>query len=498
MDDPLDTEKPESAAGVGKLASRGAAWMFGLNISNRVLGLVRTAIIARLLVPDDLGVFGIALLTQSVIEIFSMFGLTSALVRKTEDIAPYLDTAWVISFLRGIAVAVVMVLVAPLVAAFFDEPAATDLIRVLALVSFFSGFLNPAVVRLRRDLQFSRVFLLALIPSLVDIAVSIVLAVVCRTPMSLIVGLAAKAAATLVLGYIMVPYLPRIRFNKARARELMSYGKWITGSTILRFLYGQGDDIVVGRLLGAADLGLYQIGYRYSNLPTTEVTRVLQVVALPAYAKVQNDAARLRRAFVEALGSTALVSIAFAGYIWVITPDFVELVLGQAWLGVIPVMRLLAIWGAVESVSEIPIALFEAVGRPQLGTRRLLVKTVLLGALVYPMLRWWDLRGVCIAVLASAVPSLVWSLVDGARLAKASGWQVVNVLFVPSLAAGLAMAGAVGLGYALPTGTVWSLVALTALCVAVYAAVTVVARAYGYTAVGQLGHRLKDSFRRQG
>ncbi len=497
MDDRLDTEPSRPDGGVGRLASRSAAWMFGLNISNRVLGLVRTAIIARLLVPADLGVFGVALLTQSVIEIFSVFGLTSALIRRPGDIGDYLDTAWVISFLRGIAVAVVMVLVAPLVADFFNEPAATDLIRVLALVSVLTGFLNPAVVRLRRDLQFGRVFLLAIIPGLVDIAVSIVIAVLYRTAMSLIVGMVAKAAVTLVLGYVVVPYLPRIRFDKRRARELMSYGKWITGSTILRFLYGQGDDIVVGRLLGAADLGLYQIGYRYSNLPTTEVTRVLQTVALPVYAKVQHDAALLRKAFVEALSGTALVSIALAGYIWVITPDFVKLVLGQAWLGVIPVMRLLAIWGAIESVSEIPIALFEAVGRPQLGTRRLLVKTVLLAGLIYPMLVWWGLKGVCLAVMASAVPALVWSLFDGVRLVGAETRETISALGVPMLAAGLAMAGAVGLGYVLQTGSLYSLLALTALCIGVFAAVVLVAKACGYTAVTRLARYIKLGLTKQ-
>jgi len=153
VDKPPDTERPISGQGIGRLASRGAAWMFGLNISNRVLGLVRTALIARLLAPRDLGVFGIALLAQSVIEIFSMFGLTSALVRHPDDVEPYLDTAWVISFLRGLAVAGIMVLAAPLVAGFFHQPAATDLIRILALTSVFGGFLNPAVVHLNRRLQ---------------------------------------------------------------------------------------------------------------------------------------------------------------------------------------------------------------------------------------------------------------------------------------------------------------------------------------------------------
>jgi lipopolysaccharide exporter len=487
-----------AAAGFGKLASRGAAWMFGLNISNRVLGLVRTAIIARLLAPDDLGLFGIALLAQSIIEIFSMFGLTSALVRHPDDIDKYLDTAWVISFLRGVAVAVIMVLAAPLFAMFFDQPGATDLIRILAITSALSGFFNPAVVKLRRHLEFGRMFAISIAPGLLDVAVSIAIAYVYRTPMALILGMVVKTAAILVIGYFAVPYLPRVRYDKARARELMSYGKWITGSTIVRFLYSQGDDIVVGRLLGAGSLGIYQIGYRYSNLPTTEITRVLQVVALPVYAKVQGDPVRLRKAFLEALGTTSLASMAFAGYIWIITPDFVQLVLGSKWLGVVTVMRLLAIWGAAESVSEIPIALFEAVGKPQLATRRLLAKAVVLGALIYPFLTWWGLQGVCIAVLISSVPALVWSLFDGARTAGTGAREVLSRLVVPVIGAGLAMGGAMALGLVLPVGSVFSLLGLTGLCFALYAVVALVARACGYTAASQLWSRLSSSLSRHG
>ena len=491
-------EQPGPSEAVGRLVSRGAAWMFGLNMGNRLLGLVRTAIIARLLAPNDLGLFGIALLAQSVIETVSMFGLTSALVRHPDDVDPYLDTAWIISFIRGLAVAVVLVVAAPLFARFFHQPGATNLIRIVATTSALVGFINPASIKLRRQLRFGMIFVTSLIPGLVDIGLSITIAVMYRTPLSLILGMVAKMFVTVVMSYWAVPYLPHLRYDRARAKELMSYGKWITGSTILRFLYGNGDDIVVGRLLGAASLGVYQIGYRYSNLPTTEITRVLQMVALPAYAKVQGNAARLRRAYVEALATTSLVSIAFAGYIYVITPDFVKLVLGPKWVGVIPVMRLLAVWGAAESVSEIPISLFEAVGKPQIETRRLLLKAVLLGALIYPFLHWWGLNGVCIAVLVSSLPALGWTLVNAARLAGATARDVFGALGVPTIGAGVAMAAAVGLGRVLSTGSVVSLVVVSLLCVGIYALIAVLAHVRGYTAVAQLGGRRKSSFARGG
>jgi lipopolysaccharide exporter len=471
--------------------------MFGLRMSNRVLGLARTAIIARLLLPDDLGLFGIVLLAQTVIEAFASLGLTSALVRRPGDVDPYLDTAWVIALVRGLVVAGLVAGAAPLIAAFFKEPAATDLIRILAVTSAFNGFNNPALANLRRHLRFGQLYWVMFVPSLADVIVSIAIVAVYRSPVALVLGLVAKAAVNLGVGYVVVRYRPRLSYDRARGRELLSYSRWITGSNILRFLHSQGDDIMVGRFLGTASLGLYQIGYRYSNLPATEITHVVQMVALPVYAQVQNDAVRLRKAFLEAVGVTSLISIALAGYIWAITPDFVELVLGPRWLGVIPVMRLLVICGAVDSLSEIPIALFQAVDRPQLGTRRLLVKTLTLAALIYPLLVWWQIRGVCIAVLVSALPALVWSLADGTRIAGASGWHVVGSLGVPSLAAGLSVAGGLLLGVVLPTGSLWSLVSLTLLCIVIYAAVVLIAQVFGYRALAQLRRRLRSVLAKQ-
>lgn len=498
MGEPLGGEGPQSGRAVGALAARGAAWMFGLNMSLRLLGLVRTAIIARLLAPNDLGLFGIALLAQSIIEVFTMMGVNSALVRHPDDIEPYLDTAWVIAVFRALGVAVLMVAVAPLVAAFFHEPGAAELTRVLALTAVLGGFLNPvATISLRRQLRFGRMYVYLLVPSLADIGVSIGVAFAYRTAMALILGLIARAAVQLVLGFVLVPFKPRMRYDRARARELLSYGKWITWSTILRFVYGNGDDIVVGRLLGASSLGIYQMGYKYSNMPNTEITRVLQTVALPVYAKLQHDAALLRKAFVEALATTSLLSLGLAGYIWVIAPDFVRLILGSKWAGVVPVMRLLAVWGAVESVSEVPIALFEAVGRPRLETSRLLTKTVLLAALIYPLLRWWGLNGVCVAVLVSSVPALVWALVNASHVSAASWRQITLALAVPVAAAAAAMGAAVLVGLVLSTGNWPSFGVLTCLCVAIYAVVLLIARAFGYRVFEQSILRLRSGLARE-
>jgi len=215
--------------------------------------------------------------------------------------------------------------------------------------------------------------------------------------------------------------------------------------------------------------------------------------ALPAYAAVQGDPVRLKRAFVEALEVTALVSIAFAGFVWAITPDFVRLVLGNEWIDAIPIMRILAIWGAIEAASEIPIAMFEAVGRPGLATRRLLVKTVLPGrsdmALDVGLGSGWG-------IVRSAHQCLPRPSVGALRCPSHRGArsrEIIIALGVPALGAALAAAG----GYALSTiftpGSIVSLVVVSLMFVAVVVAFYAAAARLGYHGPKRLWGRVRGA-----
>jgi len=106
-------------------------WAFVLRIISRLFGLARTIVLARLLAPNDFGLYGIALLSLSALETFSRTGFEQALIQKKEDIKPYLDTAWTVQVIRGFVLASILVLGAPLVGAFFGEPRAVLLVRVL-------------------------------------------------------------------------------------------------------------------------------------------------------------------------------------------------------------------------------------------------------------------------------------------------------------------------------------------------------------------------------
>ena len=144
--------------GLSKKVVKGGFWAFTLRGFSRLFGIARLIFLARVLAPADFGLMGTALLVMSTLEAFSQTGFESALVQKTEDIEEYLDTAWTVSILRGIILFVILCLIAPCAASFFDEPAAKSIIRVSGFSILFQAFANIGIIYFHKELEFNKQF----------------------------------------------------------------------------------------------------------------------------------------------------------------------------------------------------------------------------------------------------------------------------------------------------------------------------------------------------
>lgn len=393
-----DSHETES---LSKKVVRGGMWVFGLRIISRSLGFVRTIILARLLAPSDFGLLGIAMLAIATLETFSQTGFQAALVQKKDNIESYLDTAWTVSAIRGVILFLILLLSAPVVAKFFNSPQAALVIKVVAVSTLLSGFRNIGILFFQKELEFNKQFTYELSATLVDVTVAITLAFMLRNVWALVWGGLAANFVRLFMSYILHPYRPHARFNKAEFKELFGFGKWVLGSSILGFLITQGDDIFVGKMLGVTALGFYQMAYLISNLPATEITHVISQVTFPAYSKLQDDLPKLREAYLKVLQVTAFLSFPAAGLIFVLAPDFTQIFLGEKWLPMVPAMQILVLAGLVRSIAATTGHVFYAVKRVRIDTILQLVRFVILALLIYPFTVKWGLLGASIVVLLS-------------------------------------------------------------------------------------------------
>lgn len=434
-------------------ALRAGGWAFGLRIVERTLGLVRTVVLARLLAPEDFGRFGIALLALSALETLSQTGISAALVHRRGELSEYLDTAWTLGLLRSAAIAALLLAGGPTVADFFGEPGAGVYVQALAAAVLLQGAANVGVVRFQRDLEFGRRFWYLLSGTATDLAVSLLVAFLTGSAWALVAGLVAGSAARMVASYVLHPYRPRPSLDSQRAKELLVFGRWVFASGILIYLITQGDDILVGRLLGVTALGLYQMAYLLANLPATQITHVVSEVAFPVYASIHADPDALRAAFLRTLRAAFGATLPLAVIIVGLAPEGVAVVLGDDWAPAVAPLRILALLGVLRAIGAAQGALYQGAGAPREDTVIAAIHLAALAALVLPLIERWGIAGAAAASVAAMVPAQLYGVSRVTRLLRCSAGAYAGAL-VPALPPAAAAAAVVAAAkYALPSPT---------------------------------------------
>lgn len=375
-------------------------WVAMLNVGDRLLQLGMVVILARLLAPADFGLMGIALLMLSGLTRFSQLGLNQALVYNREaDIDGYLNTTWSLNIGRGLGIAAVLVVGAPLAASVFGEPRAEPVIQVLAVSPLLFGLRNPGVVYFQKDLEFQKEFVYELSGAIVQFVVAVAYALAFANVWALVFGNIAKNATRFLVSYVVHSYRPRPGFDRAIAAELVNYGKWITGSSITNYLKSEGDDAVVGWLLGAASLGFYQMAYRLSNAPATEITHTISRVAFPAYSKLQDDLDALRTGYFRVLKLTLLLALPAGIGLAAVAPLFVEAVLGPNWLPIVLTLQVLTVYGMQRAFGATFGPVWRAIGRPDYQTKLSLVSVVLMAIAIIPLSVSYGFLGTALVIV---------------------------------------------------------------------------------------------------
>lgn len=402
---------------------RGGVWLFIGNGCSRIAGLVRLAILARLLTPADFGLIGIAMLLIRWFEQFSQIGFRQALVRTPGNIQPYLNTLWTVQVLRGILLATGLFFAAPVAAWFFDHAGAQSVTRALAPLVLLRSLVNPAVVYLKRELDFRRFVWWNLCQVFSGFLVAIPLALIYRNVWALVLSLLVGQAVHTFVSYQIHPFRPRFAFDHLRAREMANFGKWIFGKNLLNALRGNLDGLMVGKLLGASALGLYQVAMRVAIFPSQVMIEILPHVMFPAFAQLQQPI-QWRRAYLQVLELAFLFTVPVVAILCIFPHTVIWLFLGQQWLPIVPVMRLLAVYSGINTLFGVAIPLFEGAGRPDLQVKLQCIEVLLSLPVIYACILLGGMQGaafaiVCVILLVASMQFWMLRHLVGLRLTEA-------------------------------------------------------------------------------
>lgn len=423
---PISPASPDAEhLAANRSMAKGAAWMVAMRLAIRFIGIVSTIILARLLVPADFGLVAIATMVYGFIEIMSQFSFDVVLIQKQDADRDYYDTAWTLSIIRGMAVALALFAGAGIAADFFGDQRLVEIIYVLCLVAFIGGFANIGIVDFRKDMNFGKDFQYMVSVKVCSFVVTLVFAFMLRSYWALVIGIASSTFAALGLSYYMHSFRPRWSF--ARWREIMNFSKWLVLNNILIFANQRSDSLIVGKILGAATLGLYTVAYEIATMATSELVAPIRRALLPGYAKLAHDPEALRRSFVDGFALIMMIAAPVAVGMGLVADPLVRLFLGDKWLAAIPMLQALAIFGLLQISSGNIGPVFLAMGHPRLV---MFVTAITVGigipVTIFATLRW-------------GVTGTIWSLV-ATNFAAAIVWLVLAVRVIKLSPAGLIVA----------------------------------------------------------
>lgn len=338
----------------------GASWLYGHRWIERLLDFGAIVVLARVLSPRDFGLVAIASSTVAIVEGLAALGIDKALIRSRSDERELYDSAWTLSVLRGLAVAGVMMAIAQ----FISDARIAAVLRALAWGPVINGLVNPRFVTFERELVYSRLAILTVAAKLVSVAATVVVALVWHSYWALVAGLLVNSVSSTVLSYVLLPYRPR--FSSARFSAIFAFSGWLTLTGAVTSLSMETDRIIVGRLLGIADAGLYDMTQRVGVLPTRELLSPLQRLLLPAFSQLTGEVPRLRRAVRESINVLASLSLPAAFGFALVAGDFVPLALGQQWTPIVPLLVVLAPYLGVRSTLSMTLPCMLALGETRL------------------------------------------------------------------------------------------------------------------------------------
>lgn len=364
--------------GYTKTALINVGWSGALRVFIRGLTFIKLAILARILTPSDFGAVGIASLVLAFLEIITETGINVFLIQEKKKLETYLNTAFMVSIARGIIISLLVLIFSKPISIFFKSPHSLNLIMLISLVPFIRGFINPSVVKFRKNLEFSKEFFLQGGIFLVDTIVAVTVSFLTKSPSGLVYGMISGALVEVLLTQIFVNPKPKISFEIQKIKKVINRGKWITLAGIFQYLFENIDDMTVGRIFSDSFLGIYQIAYKTTSLPITEVSTIVNKVTLPVYVNINNDKTRLKRAYLKSLMVTIITVLPIGLILFFFPQEFVKIVLGEKWLSAVGVIKVMSFFGVIRAITQSSYPVLLALKKQKIVTEITVFSTIFL------------------------------------------------------------------------------------------------------------------------
>lgn len=424
--------------GIARKTAWGFIWNFSAYFLGKLVVLITTSILARILAKSDFGLVAVAVVAINYLSVLKDLGLGVALIQRRGDVKEAANTVFTLNLFIGVFLFAVVIPLAPLVAAYFREPEVVPVLRWMG-VSFIINALGSVHTNwLVRDLDYRRKLVPELGGALLKGVFSIGMAYLGYGVWSLVFGQIAGAVASVILVWIVLPWRPRLTIDRKVAGSFMKFGTSVTLVDVITQITDNLDYIIVGRMFGLVPLSIYTIAYRLPEMLLIGNLWVMGGVVFPAFSSIQDRPEELRRGFLASVRLVELLAVPVCLGLLIAAEPIVRVVFGDQWLEAIPVLRVLAVYAWVYSLGYHVGGFYKAIGRPDI----LLKLSILTLVIIIPSLligAQFGIIGVAIGHLVAVLIRRVISLGLATRLVNVSLMQIFREL-KPALLGALVMA----------------------------------------------------------
>jgi PST family polysaccharide transporter len=426
---------------LGGSAKRGIAWAISSNLANQVFQFGVGIVLARLLAPTDFGVFAVTGIFTGLAGVVSNIGLGSALVQRPVVEERHRRSMLAMNLISASAIVLLLAGASTWISRYFHQPIAGPVLRLTALNFLLNAISSVSFSLLSRGLRFRTLAVTEAGAAVANGAAAVGLALAGYGVWAIAwAGIVQSVVRSLVLLW-QAKWVPRLAWDRAALGDLLGLGAGLTLKRVINYAAANVDYFVIGRRLGAADLGFYTRAYGLITLPVTQLSRVIMTVLFPAFSRIQDDNARLNAGYLRVVTATALVSFPFLAGLGLVAPAFIAVVYGDKWLPAVLPLKVMCVAGMMKSVTTFVGSIADAKGQVMSEVRRQLVYLALLVAGTVIGSRFGT-GGVAAAVVGASFCML---LMMQSFLGRLTGmrWGPYLGALKPALAGTAVMAGAV-------------------------------------------------------
>lgn len=393
---------------LSRRVTRAGFWVVTALVLTRVISLLRLSVLAHLLVPDDFGLMALITLVVSSLWALSDVGIAAAIIQRINLEAVFLHTAWHLNWMRGLILATGCWLLAPVAAQFFSRPELELWLHWAALIPLIRGFESLGGVLMQRELDFKRRTWLDLSREVASTLTAIGLAVYWHAGVqALFGGLLAGALVSVAVSYLVHNYRPSLVFKLEAVRDIWKFGGHLMVAGVLLFAMTNGDDVVIGKLLGTEQLGYYGVAFSLAGILTNQMVKIFNSVIFPAFSEIQVDIERMRVALgISAHLMAGLLTPVVCG-VWLVPAQVIELGFGNRWLPAVPVLMVLMAMGWVRGMATVFGPVLMAKGLTAVVHRMKWIEFIVFAISIVPAVHLWGILGAAWVLLMVYLLSLL-------------------------------------------------------------------------------------------